>query len=108
MLSTKEIAEMFNVPKTTLYGWKTERPKVYEYLATADEQFLKYREVNILLDRYIQSVVNIDIFEYKELEYILQLNQENLKIEDLDNFHLKFIEKSIKIEKEPKTNALNI
>ena len=95
MLSTKEIAEMFNVPKTTLYGWKTERPKVYEYLATADEQFLKYREVNILLDRYIQSVVNIDIFEYKELEYILQLNQENLKIEDLENFHLKFIEKYI-------------
>ena len=104
----KEIVEKFDIPKSTLYGWKTERPKVYEYLATADEQFLKYREVNILLDRYIQNVVNIDIFEYKELEYILQLNQENLKIEDLENFHLKFIEKSIKIEKEPKTNALNI
>ena len=108
MLSTKEIAEMFNVPKTTLYGWKTERPKVYEYLATADEQFSKYRDVNILLDRYIQTVPNIALFEYKELEYILQLNQENLKIEELENFHLKFIEKSIKIEKEPKTNALNI
>ena len=108
MLSNKEIIEKFVIPKSTLYGWKTVRPKVYEYLATADEQFLKYREVNILLDRYIQSVVNIDIFEYKELEYILQLNQENLKIEDLENFHLKFIEKSIKIEKEPKTNALNI
>ena len=108
MLSTKEIAEMFNVPKTTLYGWKTERPKVYEYLANSDEQFTKYREVNILLDRYIQTVPNIEIFEYKELEYILELKLENQKIEELDNFHLKFIEKSIKIEKEPKTFALNI
>ncbi len=108
MLSTKEIAEMFNVPKTTLYGWKTERPKVYEYLANADEQFSKYRDVNILLDRYIQSVSNVSLFEYKELEYILELKLENLRIEELDNFHLKFIEKSIKIEKEPKTNALNI
>ena len=108
MLSTKKISEMFDVPKTTLYGWKTERPKVYEYLATADEQFTKYREVNILLDRYIQTVPNIEIFEYKELEYILELKLENQKIEELDNFHLKFIEKSIQIEKEPKTNALNI
>jgi transposase len=108
MLSTKKIAEMFDVPKTTLYGWKAERPKVYEYLAIADEQFSKYRDVNILLDRYIQTVSNIALFEYKELEYILELKQENLKIEELDNFHLKFIEKSIKIEKEPKTFALDI
>ena len=43
MLSNKEIIEKFDIPKSTLYGWKTERPKVYEYLATADEQFLKYR-----------------------------------------------------------------
>ena len=108
MLSNKEIIERFDIPKSTLYGWKTERPKVYEYLATADEQFSKYREVNILLDRYIQTVPNIALFEYKELEYILELKLENLKIEELDNFHLKFIEKSIKIEKEPKTFALNI
>ena len=108
MLSNKEIIEKFDIPKSTLYGWKTERPKVYEYLATADEQFTKYREVNILLDRYIQTVPNIEIFEYKELEYILELKLENPKIEELDNFHLKFIEKSIKIEKEPKTFALNI
>ncbi|MDX9744042.1 MAG: hypothetical protein RBT59_09515 [Arcobacteraceae bacterium] len=108
MLSNKEIIERFDIPKSTLYGWKTERPKVYEYLANSDEQFTKYREVNILLDRYIQTVPNIEIFEYKELEYILELKLENPKIEELDNFHLKFIEKSIKIEKEPKTNALNI
>ena len=42
------------------------------------------------------------------MEYILELKLENLKIEELDNFHLKFIEKSIKIEKEQKTFALNI
>ena len=108
MLSNKEIIERFDIPKSTLYGWKTERPKVYEYLANADEQFSKYREVNILLDRYIQTIPNVALFEYKELEYILELKLENLKIEELDNFHLKFIEKSIKIEKEPKTFALNI
>ena len=108
MLSNKEIIEKFDIPKSTLYGWKTERPKVYEYLANADEQFSNYRDVNILLDRYIQSISNVSLFEYKELEYILELKLENLKIEELDNFHLKFIEKSIKIEKEPKTFALNI
>ena len=108
MLSNKEIIERFDIPKSTLYGWKTERPKVYEDLANADEQFSKYRDVNILLDRYIQSISNVSLFEYKELEYILELKLENLKIEELDNFHLKFIEKSIKIEKEPKTFALNI
>ena len=108
MLSNKEIIERFDIPKSTLYGWKTERPKVYEYLANADEQFSKYRDVNILLDRYIQSISNVSLFEYKELEYILELKLENVKIKELDNFHLKFIEKSIKIEKEPKTFALNI
>ncbi len=108
MLSTKEITEKFEVSRATLHNWKTTKPNLYTLLQTADEQFSKYRDVNILLDRYIQTVSNVMIFEYKELEYILQINQENLKIEELDNFHLKFIEKSIKIEKEPKTNALNI
>ena len=106
MLSTKEIAEMFNVPKTTLYGWKTERPKVYEYLANADEQFTKYRDVNILLDRYIQSVSNVSLFEYKELEYILELKLENLKIEELDNFHLKFIKKKYQNRKKNQKQML--
>ena len=27
MLSNKEIIEKFDIPKSTLYGWKTERPK---------------------------------------------------------------------------------
>ena len=108
MLSTKEITERFEVSRATLHNWKSTKPNLCNLLKTADEQFTKYREVNILLDRYIQTVPNIALFEYKELEYILQLNQENLKIEELENFHLKFIEKSIKIEKEPTTNALNI
>ena len=108
MLSTKEITERFEVSRATLHNWKSTKPNLCNLLKTADEQFTKYREVNILLDRYIQTVPNIEIFEYKELEYILELKLENQKIEELDNFHLKFIEKSIKIEKEPKTFALNI
>lgn len=108
MLSTKEITERFEVSRATLHNWKSTKPNLCNLLKTADEQFTKYRDVNILLDRYIQTVANIEIFEYKELEYILELKLENPKIEELDNFHLKFIEKSIKIEKEPKTNALNI
>ena len=108
MLSTKEITERFEVSRATLHNWKSTKPNLCNLLKTADEQFTKYRDVNILLDRYIQTVQNIEIFEYKELEYILELKLENPKIEELDNFHLKFIEKSIKIEKEPKTNALNI
>ena len=80
MLSTKEITEKFEVSRATLHNWKTTKPNLYTLLQTADEQFSKYRDVNILLDRYIQTVSNIALFEYKELEYILQINQENLKI----------------------------
>ena len=108
MLSTKEITEKFEVSRATFHNWKLTKPNLCNLLINSDEQFTKYRDVNILLDRYIQSVSNVALFEYKELEYILELKLENLKIEDLENFHLKFIEKSIKIEKEPKTFALNI
>ena len=92
MLSTKEITERFEVSRATLHNWKSTKPNLCNLLQTADEQFSKYRDVNILLDRYIQTVQNIEIFEYKELEYILELKLENPKIEELDNFHLKFIE----------------
>lgn len=108
MLSTKKISEMFDIPKTTLYGWKTERPKVYEYLANADEQYSKYREVNILLDRYIQSASSVALFEYKELEYILKLEFKNQNVEDIENLHLNFINTSMKIEKQNNTFTLDI
>lgn len=108
MLSIKKIAEKFDIPKTTLYGWKTERPKVYEYLANADDQFSKYRDVNILLEKYIQAQPSVALFEYKEIEYILKLEIENDKIEEIENMHLNFINSSIKAEKQSTTFSLDI
>ena len=70
MLSIKEISEQFDISKSTLYDWKKERPKIYEYLANSDDQYEKYREVNILLESYIKTAKDIELFDYKEVEYI--------------------------------------
>ena len=108
MLSTKEIAEKFDIPKTTLYGWKKERPKLYSYLSNSNEQYEKYREVNIFLETYIKRVKIIDLFEYKEIEYIFTLDLELNNLYNIENLHLTYINKSFKIEKENNQFLLNI
>jgi hypothetical protein len=107
MLSTKEIAEKFDIPKTTLYGWKTERPKVYDYLANADKQYEKYREVNIFLDAYIKTA-KTKIFDFKEIEYIFDLDLHLKTIADIQDMHLIFINTSAKSIKENTAFTLDI
>jgi hypothetical protein len=108
MLSTKEIAEKFDIPKTTLYGWKVERPKVYDYLANSDEQYERYREINIFLETYIKTTQNITPFEYKEIEYIFTLGLELQDLKKIENLHLSYINATMKIEKESSEFILNI
>ena len=108
MLSTKEIAEKFDIPKTTLYGWKVERPKVYDYLANSDEQYERYREINIFLETYIKTAQNITPFEYKEIEYIFTLGLELQDLKKIENLHLSYINATMKIEKESSEFILNI
>ena len=108
MLSIKEIAEKFDIPKTTLYGWKNERSKVYNYLSNSDDQYEKYREVNIFLETYIKTATNISLFEYKEIEYIVSLNLELKSLQEIENLHLTYINQSFKKEKEGGQFELNI
>jgi len=108
MLSNKEMIEKFDIPKSTLYGWKIERPKVYEYLASSDDQYEKYREVNILLETYIKSARDINIFDYKEIDYILSLNLKLDNIKEIENLHLSYINTSMKNQKECNEFVLNI
>ncbi len=108
MLSIKKIAEKFDIPKTTLYGWKVERPKVYEYLASSDEKYEKYREVNIFLETYIKTAQNISIFEYKEIEYIFTLELKLQDLKTIENLHLTYINRSMKSEKESSEFILDI
>ncbi|MEA3552984.1 MAG: hypothetical protein U9R39_01135 [Campylobacterota bacterium] len=108
MLSTREIAEKFDIPKTTLYGWKEERPKVYEFLANSDTQYDKYRDTNILLDKYIKTTNHTKVFISDEIEYIYSLDLEINSIEDIENLHLLYINTSTKIKKENDTFTLDI
>jgi len=108
MLSTKKMAEKFDIPKTTLYGWKVERPKVYDYLANSDEQYEKYREINIFLESYIKTAQNITAFEYKEVAYIFTLELELQDLKKIENLHLSYINASLKKEKESSEFILNI
>ena len=108
MLSNKEIIEKFDIPKSTLYGWKVERPKVYDYLANSDEQYEKYREINIFLESYIKTAQNITAFEYKEIAYIFTLELELQDLKKIENLHLTYINASLKKEKESSEYILNI
>lgn len=108
MLSNKEIIEKFDIPKSTLYGWKVERPKVYDYLANSDEQYEKYREINIFLETYIKTTQNITAFEYKEIEYIFALELELKDLKSIENLHLTYINASINKEKESSEFTLDI
>lgn len=107
MLSTKEIADKFDIPKTTLYGWKVERPKVYEYLATSDRQYEKYREVNIFLDTYIKTA-DTKIFDFKEIEYIFNLELHPKTVPEMQNIELTYINTSAKTSKENTKFTLDI
>jgi len=108
MNTIKEITEKFEVTRGTLHNWKTTKPKLYEYLLNSDDQYEKYREVNILLESYIKTAKDIELFEYKEVEYIFSLNLDLKDLKNIENLHLTYINKSFKIEKESNEFILNI
>ena len=108
MLSIKEMSEQFDISKSTLYDWKNDRPKIYDYLANSDEQYEKYREINIFLETYIKTTQNITAFEYKEIEYIFALELELKDLKSIENLHLTYINASINKEKESSEFTLDI
>jgi hypothetical protein len=108
MLSIKEMSEQFDISKSTLYDWKNDRPKIYDYLASSDDQYEKYREVNIFLETYIKTAQEVSIFEYKEIEYIFTLGLILQNIKEIENLHLTYINTSMKREKESSEFMLDI
>jgi hypothetical protein len=109
MLSTKEIAVKLDIPITTLYGWKKDdkKRKIYNYLANADDQYEKYRKVNIILEEYIRST-KLNLFSYEEIEYIFNLDLNISDDFDTKNIHLYFINKTQKSKIETTDFILNI
>ena len=102
------MSEQFDISKSTLYDWKNDRPKIYDYLANSDEQYEKYREINIFLETYIKTTQNITAFEYKEIEYIFALELELKDLKSIENLHLTYINASINKEKESSEFTLDI
>ncbi|NWF67334.1 MAG: hypothetical protein HXX81_07710 [Campylobacterales bacterium] len=97
MLTVKEISEKFNVPKSTLYGWEKERKEVFDYLQNSNDNHELLRELSILIEKYSKSVCAD--FEIDEIEYVLNVGIENIKVDEIEKLHLiysQLITKDIK------------
>jgi hypothetical protein len=107
MLKISEMANKFDISKSTLYDWKTDRPKIYDYLVHSDEQYEKYRKVNILLEDYIKSTV-INTFSYDEIEFVLNLKLNLADSFEVNDIHLLYSEATQKIKQLNSDFTLNI
>ncbi len=105
MLTIKQISERFDIPKSTLYGWEKERPKVFEYLQQSSSNQDILRELTIILEKYSKNL-NFD-FLLDEIEYILELNLEN-HLENIEKLHTIYIEQTSKELKENSEFILSI
>ena len=108
MSSIKDITERFEVTRATLHNWKTTKPKLYKYLINSDDQYEKYREVNIFLETYIKTAQNVAVFAYKEIEYIFNLELVLENIAEIQSIHLTYINTSTKTKKENSEFTLSI
>lgn len=108
MSSIKEVTEKFEVSRATLHNWKTTKPNLYNYLKISDEQYEKYREVNIFLETYVKTAQNINIFEYKEIDYIFTLSLNLQDIKTIENLHLTYMNYCMKSEKKSSEFMLDI
>lgn len=116
MITQKKITEMFEVKRGTLGIWKTSKPKLYNYLINYDEQYEKFREINILLKEYIKKD-SAKIFLHVEIQNILNIGILNTKSIDRISLHVEYISKlqnkKIPIEEHhlniaEKLNSLNL
>lgn len=86
MLTIKEISQKFNISKSTLYGWEKERPEIFAYLQRADDKYEEFRDLTILLEKYAKTIT--PVFEFKEVEFILELGLHRTNANTLENLHL--------------------
>lgn len=88
MLTIKEIAQKFNISKSTLYGWEKERPEIFAYLQRADDKYEELRNLTIVLEKYAKTIT--PIFEFKEIEFILGLGLHVSSVDNIENFHILY------------------
>lgn len=86
MLTNSEIIEKFEITKGTLYNWIKTKPSLYTYLQNADEKYLDFRNITMILEKHSKNIKKD--FLYDEIEFILSLKLEFHSIEDIENLHL--------------------
>ncbi|MDY0365897.1 MAG: hypothetical protein RBQ81_08565 [Arcobacteraceae bacterium] len=91
MLTIKQISEKFDIPKSTLYGWEKERPKIFKYLQSSSSNQDVLRDINIVLEKYSKTIN--PSFYIDEILFILDLSLEN-HLEDIEKLHTIYIEQS--------------
>lgn len=105
MLTIKQISDKFDIPKSTLYGWRDERPKVFEYLRDANSNQDILRDLAIILEKYSKTIKSN--FTINEIIFILTLDLENY-IDDIENLHTIYVEKTTNDLKENSVFILDI
>lgn len=105
MLSQKKITEKFEVTRTTLYNWKTTKPKLFNLLVNSDRMNTQLREYRIILEKYSKTLKGEFVSE--EITYILMQNLENY-LENIECLENLFIIKTSKDLKEKSDFILDI
>lgn len=97
MLTIKQISEKFDIPKSTLYGWEKERPKIFEYLKDSNSNQDILRDLTIVLEKYSKSIKRN--FTLDDVLFILNLSLENF-VNEIEKLHTIYIEQTAKELKE--------
>lgn len=88
MLTNTDILNKFEITKGTLYNWIKTKPKLYTYLQNADDKYLDYRTLAIVVEKYSKTIKKNFLFD--EIEFILSLNLEFKTIENIENLHISY------------------
>jgi len=94
MLAIKEIVEKFEVSRATLHNWKTTKPKLYDYLRNYDGKNDEFRDMKIVMEKYICE--RVGEFEYAEIEFLLAVSLTFDNLEAIKNIQNIFIDATAK------------
>ena len=105
MLTVKQISEKFDIPKSTLYGWQKEKPKIFEYLRDSNSNQDILRDLIVILEKYSKTIKST--FSEDDILFILNLSLENF-VNEIEKLHTIYIEQTAKELKENSEFVLSI
>ena len=105
MLTVKQISEKFDIPKSTLYGWQKEKPKIFEYLRDSNSNQDILRDLIVILEKYSKTIKST--FSEDDILFILNLSLEN-HVDEIEKIHTIYIEQTAKELQENSEFVLNI